>query len=524
MHSFLARVLSSALACAFAAPALLAQKGIAEPRAGVELKPPKGWVELPAGGDRGATLRLFAAPRATAGRTEGASHTPMLRVMFFAKSDESGKDVVGDLPRKTPFRSLLDFAQRGLGTTKVEAKAEAHKAGALDGQLVTATVRGGGEERSVLGHAFAVDGGEAAVVFECYAAQLDKLKKDFEGTLGSLAACARAGAATPPPQWLADPASWAKLDAATRTATRKKWAEDTVAATLKAPEAGFKATKGKVWTVLSNADAAFTKKAVAAAEAARAFYLQKMPDLGKDTLPAIVRVFDSPDHYQAFQATRVDTREFDAGRRELLMVNDPSNGGATGFGMICRATLWQLFDDVDPGVLPAMPRWFDNGCAEFARSTKFDGKKLEFVIGEVERGRIEYQLRANTMPAIWHLVQESIQPSPKDGGKEEPWGYTPECARTIRWLLLHDGAAAFGKPNFMADYVRGLGATHAKIGPDPTADVAVVELSDAQQKIFNLAMHPWRDSMLKAVNDAVIPIAVEAWTPINEKWLAFAKN
>src|SRR5215831_15053352 len=88
---------------------LAAQKGIPEPRVGIAIAPPGGWVELPAGGDRGATVRLFAAPRAMSSKGE-ASQTPILRVMFFAKGGDPSKDVVDGLPRQTPFRSLEDFA------------------------------------------------------------------------------------------------------------------------------------------------------------------------------------------------------------------------------------------------------------------------------------------------------------------------------------------------------------------------------------------------------------------------------
>jgi hypothetical protein len=98
---------------AFALP-LAAQKGIPEPRIGLEVKPPKGWTELPGHVDRGATVRLFAAPRALSGKTE-ITHTPILRAMFFAAGGDASKDVVDGLPRMTAFRSLEDFAVRGLG-------------------------------------------------------------------------------------------------------------------------------------------------------------------------------------------------------------------------------------------------------------------------------------------------------------------------------------------------------------------------------------------------------------------------
>ena len=344
---------------AFSLP-LAAQKGISEPRVGVALTPPKDWVELPAGGDRGATVRLFAAPRAMSSKGE-ASQTPILRVMFFAKGGDPSKDVVDGLPRQTPFHNLEDFATRGLGMKEVGH--EAGKAGALASQRVTGK---GGGDLVLIGHALPLDDGECGICVVALNNQLDKVKKEAEAAFASIAAVPRAaGAPRIDLPWLAD-AEWNKKDAATRAAARRKWADEVVAATAKAPEAGFKVSKSKYWTVLSSADASFTGKAVAAAEALRGWAEKKLPELCKEPpLPAVLRIFDSQDHRDAFGATLVDQRDYDQRRRELFFQNNPSEGGATGFVYLFQAVLWQVFDDVDPGVLPAMPRWFDNGCNMF---------------------------------------------------------------------------------------------------------------------------------------------------------------
>src|SRR5580765_1422190 len=158
---------------AFSLP-LVAQKGIPEPRVGIAITPPAGWVELPAGGDRAATVRLFAAPRAMSSKGE-ASQTPILRVMFFAKAGDPAKDVVDGLPRQTPFRSLEDFATRGLGMKDVAH--EAGKAGALPSQRVTGK---GGGDLVVLGHALPLDDGECGVCVVALANQVDKVRKEAD--------------------------------------------------------------------------------------------------------------------------------------------------------------------------------------------------------------------------------------------------------------------------------------------------------------------------------------------------------
>lgn len=520
MHRFL--VAAFAVACSLLVAPASAQKGTPEARIGVEFKPPKGWVELPGGGDRGATLRLFAAPRALTSKAKGTAHTPVMRVMFFPKGGDAGKDVVDGLPRTTAFRSIDDFVQRGSGSNNTQVKKEAAKAGTVDGQHFVAKIGSEAGDRVIVGHSFALDDGEAAVCFEVLEDHLDKIQKDADATLASLAACARQKDDHVDPAWIEDPAAWSTMDVAARTAARRKWAETLTAATAKAPEAGFKVQKSKYWTVLSDAEPGFTKKAIAAAEAARAFFTQKMPEPCKDALPAVLRIFDSPDHYNAYLNTRPLVREYDPARRELLFMDDPDNGGSTGYGMLFRAVLWQVCDDLDPLILPALPRWLDNGLWEFLRSSRCDGKKIDFAPGDVENGRIDYQLRANTVPHLWDLIQESIQPSPADGKNEDPWGYTPECARLIRWCWMGDGQKAFDDPDLLVHYLRGLATVAAKNGPDPTRDVATAGLSTSDQGELNRRHFKWRDAIVKDTSYAVLP-KEEVWRAADEKWQAYVK-
>jgi hypothetical protein len=498
--------------------ALRAQKAVAEPRAGLEYKPPRGWVELPAGGDRGATVRLHAAPRALAGKA--VTQTPLLRVMVFAPGGDADQDVVDGLPRRTPFRGLEDFARRGLGATAVDRTPA--KAGRLGGDRLVA--KGIAGERLLIGQVMPAATGEVAVCVEVVELQADKIGKEIEAVFASLGAVARTPVARREPPWVADP-QWAERDAAARQAARRGWAEQIVAATAAAPEAGFKVQPAKHWTVLAATDAAFTKKAIAAAEAARAFFAQKLPTLtATEPLPAVLRIFASPDHWQAFQTTRDDQREYDPTRRELWFVPDRDLGASTGYGMLFRAVLWHVLDDVDPAVLAGLPRWLDNGCWEFLRSSRCEGRTIEFVPSDVERGRIDYQLRGKTMPNLWDLMQEHCQRSPADGAAEPAWGYTPECARLLRWFWLGDGQQAFGMPDLVADYVRGIVTAYAKVGPDPTRDVATIGLDAAQQQERNRRFYLWRDAMLVAINDAATPLQPDVWRAINTRWLAYVEK
>jgi hypothetical protein len=501
-------------------PAVLAQKPVPEPRVGLQFLPPKGWSELPADVDRHATLRLFAAPRAMASKGD-ATHTPLLRVMFFPKGGDDSKDVVDGLPRMTPFRSLADFCKRGLGAKEVGE--EPQKAAGAQGVRITG--KGIPGDRLVFGQTVPCDEGEAAVCVEVLENQVDKMKREIDAVFTSLEAIARVPVPRIEVPWIAD-AEWAKKDAAARTAARRPWAEALVAAAAKNPEVGYKVSKAKYWTVLSASDPATTSKYVAAAEVARDWLSKRLPELTKDApLPAVLRVFDSVDQYQALLIARNDSREYDPFHRELYCVHDRDNSGPTGYGQVLRAVLWHICDDVDPAVLPALPRWFDNGCWEILRSSKVDGKKIEFTSGDVEKGRIEYYRQKNQeMPHLWDLIQEHIQPSPTDGSVEKDWGYTPECSRLMRWFWLFDGQKAFDKPSLVSDYVKGLAVAHYKRGPSPVADVPTVGLDETQSKERNTRFYKWRDDLLLEINNVVIPLQVDTWKAIDEKWLTFNKN
>ena len=172
-----------------------------------------------------------------------------------------------------------------------------------------------------------------------------------------------------------------------------------------------------------------------------------------------------------------------------------------------------------------MPRWLDNGWWEFMRSSRCDGKKVEFSASDVEKGRIAYYAQNKmSIPTLWDLIQEKIQESPTGGATDKDWGYTPECARLMRWLLIGDGLKAFDKPALLADYVRGLGVACSKLGRDPTFDVPLVGISPEHLRERNTRYYTWRNNTRKHVDDTVLPLSQEAWRTANDKWLEYNKT
>jgi hypothetical protein len=94
----------------------------------------------------------------------------------------------------------------------------------------------------------------------------------------------------------------------------------------------------------------------------------------------------------------------------------------------------------------------------------------------------------------------------------------------MRWFWIDGGQQAFGNEKVVSDYVRALGQAFAKVGPEPTLDVAAVGLTDGQKKQRNELYYKWRDAMLVAANDIATPLQPDAWRTIDAKWIDYNKR
>lgn len=509
-------------------PTSLPAQKVPIPRLGVQLKLPKGWTEIPAvGGNRGQCVRFFAGERALIAKA-GGTHTPTFRVWFFKDGLTDENDVVEGLPRTTPFRSLEDYVERGHPKGTRFTEREAARFGDFEGRFFAATVPNQGGDLTLLGASIPLEDGELVLEFEVLSDHAGKERKGYLKTLDDITKIDREAEGKGPPAapWKTDPEAWKAMDAAAQKTAREKFAEAVVAAVADDPGIGWKIYKSKYWTVVSAADAGFTKKAITAAEVGLDWCEKHLDGISDaELMPAVLRIFESPDHLLTYKIRTAEQREYLPYTRELLFVDDPNAGTRDGWGPLFRAVLWHWMDDHAPGSVQAIPRWLDWGLWEYFRMTELRGKKIEFAPGTTEIGRMAYYPENNLEPpAIWNLIQESMQPSPENGEAEENWNYTTECSRMMRWFFEHDGSKAFGKENVIADYIRALGEAYQKVGPNPTADVDVTHLTDAQTKTMNERYYKWRDSMLVATNDIALPLQVGEWQAVNAKWLKFLED
>ena len=117
---------------------------------------------------------------------------------------------------------------------------------------------------------------------------------------------------------------------------------------------------------------------------------------------------------------------------------------------------------------------------------------------EAEKGVIDGEERERDSPGI-RLFERELQLAAAQ----------EELARLQAAAAAHEGA--------FHDHIVAAEGEIAQL----KRDVDAAAMSEAQQKTFNTRFYAWRDGLLKQCNDAVIPLALDAWQALNAKWLAF---
>lgn len=497
---------------------------------GLSFKPPSRWSYLGRDGDRGRLRVLFASPRYYAPKlARGLPHTPTLRLLFFPKPQAGAADAAAEsadgLPRKTPYRDLDDYLARVHGPgTEIQSR-EAAKHGKVEGTQVVARVPR--EEGELTLSCFRIDlpDGQAVLEFEVLSEQFKRLSKDFRKCLGSLVTVPRkkrTPPALPAATWLEDFAAWRKLPASERMKRRQEWGAAWRKWRESVPEPGFKKLKHPSLLVLSRADGKFNKRLREALGVLHDWIDQRFSAVSDDVvMPATVRVFADLRELFAYRMREDSYAPYEPERREIYFYADRRVGNTgEGFGMLGRGLLLWYLHDKDPHIVDNLPRWLDFGLTEYLRSTRIKGKKITFKSSDVENGRIRYHFQHDSLTPIWALIQETIQETPQDGSPEDPWGYTPECARLIRWLETGAGKT-LGHEDFLVAYLQAVAARGAEAPPDPGADVDWRFLKDDQAKELRARVYARRDALVKKINDTACPLGVPAWEKANAAWKAF---
>jgi hypothetical protein len=524
------------------AAAVPAQKGMhVDATCGIKLKPPDKWGMLPAFGDRGATLAMWASPKSYDPKVDsGGPHVPMLRLMFFPTAAGAAKEATAEktesgLPKRTPYASFDDYLARGHGGRIRITSKDDGKVGKLDGRnYVLSVARSAGDlvlETGVV----RTPAGDVALEFEVLADWHERLGKDFKKTFATVdETLIEAAQPEPAPAWEADYAAWRKLPAEERAKQRREYGQQFFTRAKAVREPGWTTVAGKSFVLLSRAESKLTKRILPVAEAARAWVDKRFGALGDEVvMPAVVRVFASAEEYDAWQTRNLlepprdkpepnwypQTIAYHPRTREILYWADPGMGNTgEGFGPLLIGVLEQYLDDKDPHVIRNMPRWLASGLTQYLINTRCRGDSIAFEGGTVETERMRYHERGNSLPKIWNIVQETASGDPDYSADERPWGWAPESCRVVRFVEAGN-SRAFGVDDMLVSYLRTVGVQAAAAPPDPTADVDLHALDDKQREALDRAFRKRRDALLKAINGAVVPMSVDQWQKADQAFV-----
>lgn len=517
-------------ALAICAPAIAQRGKWTDRELGLSFKPPSRWAYLGRDGDRGRLRALFASPRFYAPKlSRGLPHTPTLRLLFFPEPESGAAEAAAGptdgLPRKTPYRDLDDYLARVHGPGTEIRSREAARHGKVEGTDVLARVPR--EEGELTLWCFRVDlpGGQAVLEFEVLSERFERLSRDFRKSLASLATVPREKPELPAPPkapWVEDFTAWRKLPASERMKRRQEWGAAWRQWREAIPEPGFKKLKHPGLVVLSRADAKFNQRLRNAIATFTEWIDRRFSAVSDDVAaPATLRVFAGLQELFAYRMREDPYAPYEPDRREIYFYADRGVGNTgEGFGMLGRGLLLWYLHDKDPHIIANLPRWLDHGLSEYLRSTRIKGKKISFRSSDVENGRFRYHFQHDSLTPIWALIQETIQETPQDGSAEDPWGYTPECARLIRWLEA-GGSEVLGQKDFLVTYLKAVAARGAEAPPDPGEDVDWRFLNAEQAKKLRARVYARRDALTKKINDTACPFSVPAWEKANAAWKAF---
>jgi hypothetical protein len=461
--------------------------------------------------------------------------------MLFAAAAEATKEAAAEktaagLPRRTPYRDFADYLARGHGGRIRITSKEDGKVGKLDGRsYVLSVARSTGDlvlETAVV----RTPAGEVALEFEVLADWHERTAKDFKKTFATLeGAPVESAPAQAAPPWEADQAAWRKQPAEQRATQRREYAQSWLESKRAAREPGWTTVPGKSFVVISRAESKLTKRVLPIAEAARAWVDRRFAALGDEiVLPAVVRVFASPEEYDAWHLREMlepprgkpepnwypQTLAYEPRTREILFWADPGIGNTgEGFGPLLIGVLEQYLHDKDPHILGNVPRWLQSGLVQYLVNTRCRGDAIAFEGGTVEGERMRYHERAGSLPKLWNLMQESIDGAPDYTADERPWAWAPECCRVVRFVEAGNSKAAFGADDLLLAYLRAVAAQAAAAAPDPVAEVDLHALDDTQREQLDRAYRKRRDALLKAINDAVVPMSVEQWQKADQAFV-----
>lgn len=497
----------------------------------VTFRPPSKWSYLGPNGTYGNTRAVFGAARAyaaTKAKGHPVPHTPTIRFLWLHKPATEAK--VGDWPVLRQLVDTADYIKRAHGPGAKVSAVDQDTLGGLKAEVNVLDVPSDSGDLKVLICSAKVEGGELLVEFTCIAEQFKKLRKSVDRAIGGMKVVvggeAQAPAELGPAPGMGDREAWLKKSPSDRSKARREWGKAWLDAERKRDQPGYKAKVEGNLLVLSRTDSKYTKRITAAARLASKWVDEHFAAISDDeVMPAVLRIFDSRDELNTYLGPVAPNREFDHPRREIYAYKDASMGNlGDGYGSVIRGVWAQYVHDKHPLILDNLPRWIVNGFWAVLDSTRVvKSRKLLFFPTDVEIGRFKYHADEGKTQKTWWFIQEQMSKLPENGEPEEPYGYTPEAARILRWWL-EDKAAnkLYKQDDILCAYLHAIGKEAESFQPRPDLNVDWRYLEEDKQKQLRKAALTRRMEFLKKVNYGLIPLSEGEWAKADAAWAAWS--
>lgn len=531
--------LAVALALFLGSAPAAAQDQHKDERLGFKLRVPRGWEEIPLRSDERWIVGRYRCPKAetTVDPTTGyqLSHKPELQIVALlhgkpapAQPESADKPVTeGEAPRKPApekvYRSYTDYMKgtygrghfvekeesgtyAGLPVTKLEIKAERDVYAA---------------EMRVFAWVFETELAEVTVQVEVMADSQKKLRSTIDGVLKSFAVIPRtqpleeAGASGAA---ILSASELSKLAPAERKqrkseAQRSEW--ERMAKNL---PPGWSASEIDGVYVVNHADDGYARKVVEQILAIYAWLEATFPEVGRFEYarPPIVRICADGEEESTF---RNGSGSYWEGGTQLVTHKDSKDWWDFEWDYIGSRTLQIWFQERDPKLWGALPRWLAVGLDEVVGGARMKGGKLVFDQGDREKWWREAPPRENEALAIRTLLTLSREDF-DDFGKRDDGKIWSQAVTLTRYLVE---ARSKKTRQILTDYMGSLhqvlGELESQDGKDGSDKELPPPKDEAEEEARFKQRAEWLKASERAILDQTLARAFPGWTPADWKSL-----
>lgn len=369
-------------------------------RLGFELKPPRGWTQIPIRPDETWIVAKYKSEEKDRGISEIDGrvqywHQPEMLVVAFTGQAPPDDDAEHYRDYKAYLKGTYE---RGYFVEEEETKT--HRGSPVT-RMEIKVDNGVAPEIRIETWVFETEVGDIAVHIECFADARTRLKSAIRRTMKSFKVIPRTEAveASTSAERSDSASGLASLSPAERKKAkvaeqRREWEQ--LADGLPKKE-GWKAKEIDGVLVLSHVDDKYTKEVVGRVNAVRKWLDATFPHVGPDEFarPPLVRICEDREEENAFRDGSgtfwVDSYHLvthKAPRTKATYLSGRAKGNnAWEWEYVASRTLAIWFLERDAELWAAMPEWVRAGLLEVASAAKRKGSKLEFEKGDREKFR-----------------------------------------------------------------------------------------------------------------------------------------